>query len=317
MNVRLGGAMALVTVVVSCSSSSDTPPGGNAPGTPVTQTVGAAGGSVSVAGAVLQIPAGALPADTTISITPNAGSIPSGYTGLSQLYAFAPDGTVFQKPATITLTPSSQGSSPVVFWSNASGGYDALDTTSTSTGLSASIQHFSRGFVGERKKDEGAGADGGSDSGLPTDGGTTTPTDGGGTNGSITATVDGVAMTFSVNASVSVGPDTVAAPTIKGDDNATSTHWTLEIVTTGIAQEQCLVQGNPVVTYTHYTNGTQDLSYSTRGAQVGCIIGLTKIPHVAGDHATGTFNATVVALNLPSGLPPSHSFQSGTFDLTL
>jgi hypothetical protein len=95
----------------------------------------------------------------------------------------------------------------------------------------------------------------------------------------------------------------------------------LQIVTTGVPQEECLAQGDPVVTYTHFTNGSQDLAYSSKGAppggQPGCLIGLTKIPHVAGDHATGTFTAFVGALNLPSGLPPSHSFQGGTFDLTL
>jgi hypothetical protein len=282
----------------------------------VTQTVGAAGGSVSAPGAVLDIPAGALAADTAISITPNAGAIPSGYTGLSQLYSFEPDGTVFQKPATITLTPSGPGSSPVVFWSNASGGYDALETTSTGTGVSASIQHFSRGFVGEKNKDAAA-TDGGSDSGLSPDGGTANP-DAGATGG-ITATVDGVPTTFSTNASVTLGPGTDAAPTLKADDNASGTHWTLQIVTTGIPQEQCLVQGNPTVTYTHYTNGAPDYSYTSKAVPggVGCLIVLTKTPHVAGDHATGTFTATVGGLNLPSTLPQSHSFQSGTFDLTL
>src|SRR5262245_5732004 len=100
--------------VFACSSSSDRPPpaGTDTPGVtppapsgttpaaspgpapaPVTQTIGTGGGSLNATGIVLTIPAGALPSDTAISITPSDGAIPAGYTGLSPLYTFSPDGT--------------------------------------------------------------------------------------------------------------------------------------------------------------------------------------------------------------------------------
>ncbi len=320
MKRRLVSAVALVGLaLIACSSStgSATAPG-NAPGTdpaqaPVTQTVGSGGGSVSAPGVVLDIPPGALPSDTPITITPG-GTVPSDYTGLSQLYTFSPDGTVFLKPVTIAFTLSSAGTTPTVYWSNASGGYDALATTQTATGVSASIEHFSRGFVAEAKKnppptDAGtdssasdSGSDGGSDSGADS-----------GATSAITATVDGVATTFSANASVVLGNGTT---TIKADDNATATHWTIQIVMTGVMQEMCLANGNPYINYTHYTNGTSDLLYTSK-AQGTCSIILTNNPKVAGDHATGTISGWVGALNLPTGLPPTHTFANGSFDLTL
>jgi hypothetical protein len=122
-----------------------------------TQIVGTAGGTVTAAGITLAIPAGALPTDTVIVITPDAGPIPTGYTGLSSLYSFAPSGTVFLEPVTVTFTLTSPGTSPTVFWSNTQGGYDALATTTTATTASASITHFSQGFCGEGH----GGADGG------------------------------------------------------------------------------------------------------------------------------------------------------------
>lgn len=67
------------------------------------KVIGAGGGTVTTAdGAVtLDIPAGALGQDTTITITPSAASAPDLLPGT--LYAFGPDGTVFAEPATLTL----------------------------------------------------------------------------------------------------------------------------------------------------------------------------------------------------------------------
>jgi hypothetical protein len=323
MKVWLGPAV-VGLALIACSSSSSTsgPGGGDTDGgqPPVTQTIGAAGGSVTAQGVELTIPPGALATDTAIAITPNAGAIPSGYTGLSQLYAFSPDGTVFQKPATVAFTLSG-GTSPTVYWSNTSGGYDALATTPTGRGVSASILHFSHGFVGEAKKDatdagsDSGASDGGStrDSSTTSDGSTTTD---GGTTNAIIATLDSASTTttFSANASVVLGNGTT---TIKADDNGTSTHWTLEIVViTGVQAGQCLPNGNIYINYQHYTNGNADWLYSSK-VQGGCVILVTNYPTVPGTHAKGTFSGTVGALNLPTNFPPTHVFQNGTFNLTL
>jgi hypothetical protein len=112
-----------------------------------TQMVGAGGGTVTSRGVALDIPAGALAGDTMITVT-NGGAIPTGYVGLSALFQFGPDGTVFQQPVKVSFTISG-GTDPAVFWSNAQGGYDELPTTVSGTTASASVTHFSRGFTGE------------------------------------------------------------------------------------------------------------------------------------------------------------------------
>jgi len=324
MNRSLGVAAVLVGLVaIACSSTSSTsPPGGpDVAQTPTTQTVGAAGGSVSAAGVVLTIPEGALAGDTPITVTPNAAPIPTGYTGLSPLYAFAPDGTVFQKPVTIAFTLSSAGTAPTVYWSNSAGGYDELPSTSTGTTVSTSIAHFSRGFVAEKRTHgDDAGTDSGpTDSGPPDSGPADSgPSDGAAPDGgasAITVTIDGVVTTFSANASVTLGASTT---TIKADDNATSTHWTLQIVMTSAPQQACQLNGNPYFTYTHYTSGALDQLYGSKGVMGACILTLTSNPTTTGDHAKGTIlSATGGRINAPTADPATHAFTNGTFDLTL
>jgi hypothetical protein len=87
-------------------------------------------------------------------------------------------------------------------------------------------------------------------------------------------------------------------------------------VMTGASQETCPLQGsNPLMTYTHYTNGTQDLRYSSQTGG-SCTIGLTNNPTTHGQHATGSFIGTVGDPNVPGGVPSTYSFTNGTFDLT-
>jgi hypothetical protein len=64
-----GGADAALAAVEGGGTDTTSPP--------VTQTVGASGGSVAAPGAVLTIPAGALPNDTTITVEANAAPVPA------------------------------------------------------------------------------------------------------------------------------------------------------------------------------------------------------------------------------------------------
>ena len=126
MMVRRLAALALTGgMLIGCSStdldaSSGAEEGGHdsAVGTPgydaqgTTLKVGPSGGTIGAQGVVLTIPAGALPSDTTISITEDADPVPSGYTALSSLYSFGPDGTVFLKPVTVSFPLTSARSSP-------------------------------------------------------------------------------------------------------------------------------------------------------------------------------------------------------------
>lgn len=71
-------------------------------GSPVTKTIGAAGGTIISADgrAELNIPAGALSSDLPISIQPITNECPNG---VGVAYDFLPNGTKFLKPATVTF----------------------------------------------------------------------------------------------------------------------------------------------------------------------------------------------------------------------
>ncbi len=70
-------------------------------GIPVSKTIGSAGGSVSIDGAVeIEIPAGALSADTEITIQPLTNNSPNGN---GNAYRLGPDGTNFSKPVKVTF----------------------------------------------------------------------------------------------------------------------------------------------------------------------------------------------------------------------
>lgn len=182
MGLRVRASVVMAVLLVACSGSQqgegpatgddgggDTGADGTSPSgddgggadatTTVSQTVGASGGDVSAPGIALHIPAGALSSDTMITITPNAGPIPAGYTAYSSLYAFGPDGTTFQQPVTVSFTIAAQSAMPSVYWSNASGGYDELATTASGTTATASVTHFSKGFCGKGGHKDDAGSD--------------------------------------------------------------------------------------------------------------------------------------------------------------
>lgn len=87
---------------VACSSSDS---GAAAPAVVTTHVAAASGATVSTAdgAAKLTIPAGALGADTDISLA----VLPASAGSLSPIYDFGPDGTTFSVPATLTIAVDS------------------------------------------------------------------------------------------------------------------------------------------------------------------------------------------------------------------
>jgi hypothetical protein len=92
-----------VVAAVACSNSSKTD--APAAGPVARQSVGASGGSVAAAdGTTLQIPPGALGADTPITLTPLAEApAASGAATVGTAYLLGPEGTQFSKPVTVHL----------------------------------------------------------------------------------------------------------------------------------------------------------------------------------------------------------------------
>jgi hypothetical protein len=133
-------------VIAACA------PGGAGEGT----RVGPPGGSVVVAGVRLDIPAGALTADATISIAARA---PADFPYQDQLelltpvFVFQPEGLQFALPVTVTFDPfPSAPDGATVFWSRAAGGGLeplACNERSVVTGCAVQVTHFSWGLVGK------------------------------------------------------------------------------------------------------------------------------------------------------------------------
>lgn len=118
-------AAVLVSLLTACGGGSGgtTPPVSTptvptatavsvASGVPVSATIGAAGGSVVNGKVALNIPAGALAADTLITIQPTTST---AHGGLGSAFQMTPDGQTFAKPVELKFTYTDQnlgGSSP-------------------------------------------------------------------------------------------------------------------------------------------------------------------------------------------------------------
>jgi hypothetical protein len=125
-----------------------TTPEGGLDTTPTTKTIGAAGGTLQAGGAVLTIPPGALAGDVMITVTPSASPVPPDYNALSPIFSFAPRGTMFAMPATISLPLSMANASASIYASNTTGGWDGLVTTTNGTTASAAVLELSDFFAG-------------------------------------------------------------------------------------------------------------------------------------------------------------------------
>lgn len=122
--------------------------GGSTPPPSAQTGIGAAGGTITAGGATLDIPAGALEQNTTITVATSNSSagLPEAATVRGPLFDFGPDGTTFAVPAELTLpmpaTPAA-GERAVISWLDTE--HDEwIDTSSAVTGdrIAAPITHF-------------------------------------------------------------------------------------------------------------------------------------------------------------------------------
>jgi hypothetical protein len=114
-------------------------------------TIGPDGGTVDDGnGLKITIPAGALTGNVQISAGRTSTAGPSSNGALSNLYQFGPEGTTFRQPVTVTL-PLPPGAPPnvTIFWSQSgSSTYEDINATVTGSSITATVTHFSTGFVG-------------------------------------------------------------------------------------------------------------------------------------------------------------------------
>jgi len=152
--------MGAVCLLTACGGGDDDGVGGGADGGTVTDSIGPAGGTVTIAGAELTIPAGALAEDVSITISETAEEAPAGFLGSSAIYQFEPDGLVFAQPVATRIDFTGAGADLDLIWSTADGtGFTAMGGAVDGQSVSADITHFSRGFAGHI--DPGSGCSGG------------------------------------------------------------------------------------------------------------------------------------------------------------
>jgi hypothetical protein len=145
---------AIAVAALSCGGGT---PSGTQPvpnhDAPTSSVIGQDGGSVSTpGGASVTIPAGALTASLTVTVTPSSAPGPSGTTMVGPQYDLGPDGTTFAKPATVTLAfdpariPAGKSAKDVVVYTSSGGSssFTRLPTTPVdATHVSATTTHFS------------------------------------------------------------------------------------------------------------------------------------------------------------------------------
>jgi hypothetical protein len=132
---------------LGCGGSSSSPPPPPPPHTSATVPA-ATGGTVALSGgAAVQIPAGALATDTTITIQQSTITAPTSTVGA--VYDLGPSGTTFSQPVTVTI-PVPAGTTDAAIWTKPAGTahYTSLPTTVSGGVATAQATHFSVFLVG-------------------------------------------------------------------------------------------------------------------------------------------------------------------------
>jgi hypothetical protein len=151
--MRLGtiaraASFALAVAAASCSSSSSS----STSSTSVTQTIGPEGGTIVVDGATVTFPKGALAEAKSITIK-SGGAVPDGFVAVSKVFECGPTGTDFAQPVTMQMPFEDDGKGGLtMFWSSgADPSFKDIGGKPDGKTMTATVMHFSSGFVGRKK----------------------------------------------------------------------------------------------------------------------------------------------------------------------
>lgn len=113
--------------------------------------IDANGGTVTLQGATLEVPAGALTTATEIALVATTADPPAGYRGFSKVFRVEPDGLALAVPAIVTLPFSGDAKLATLFWSRPDGatGYERIGGVLADGKLRARVEHFSGGFIAD------------------------------------------------------------------------------------------------------------------------------------------------------------------------
>jgi hypothetical protein len=140
-------AIAVVSVcVVGCGGGGTSKTVGT--GASTTATIGPEGGQISLEGAALTIPPGALATSVDIKLTSSTVAVPK-FQMAAPLYVFEPDNLQFAKPASITITaPAGLKATTMLLSTVHAGGpgvtwFKDLKGTASGQTITGSLRHFS------------------------------------------------------------------------------------------------------------------------------------------------------------------------------
>ena len=111
--------------------------------------VGPAGGELTLEGATLTVPAGALTTTTELRMIATTIPGPAGYTLYSPVFRFEPAGTTFAMPATIRMPYTGNRARAALFWSQADGHWERVGGVPDATHVVGQVSHFSDGFAAD------------------------------------------------------------------------------------------------------------------------------------------------------------------------
>ena len=121
-------------------------------------------------GVTIDVPAGALAQAVELTVE-ESSSTPEGFEAASEVYEFGPRGLQFNEPVSISIPYESSGQGEVdFFWSRLrdDSSFDALPVATFADGVAtASVTHFSFGFVGVRTRPIADAGTSPADSGPP------------------------------------------------------------------------------------------------------------------------------------------------------
>jgi hypothetical protein len=131
---------------------------------PLEFAVGADGGSLRTGRLRIEVPAGAVSGDITVTAYATDRVI-DGVTTASRTWVFGPEGQTFDTPITVSLAFDGQPAAATLWWTRAGdpNTFANLQTEVADGWAAASIAHFSQGAVGDGDECDDGSDDGGDD----------------------------------------------------------------------------------------------------------------------------------------------------------
>ncbi len=129
-------------------------------GSSATASVSSSGGSVTLETTAVTFAPGAFTDATGVTVTSTTTPAPHGVSAYSPIYKFTPDGARFTQPVTVTFVVGLGLTNPTIMWSRPTGGWDDLGGSYANGRISATVTHFSEGYVAQSPcAGKGEGAD--------------------------------------------------------------------------------------------------------------------------------------------------------------